>query len=186
MPASATRYDPVAIFLHWSIALMILLMLPMGFLMEDAPSSLKPLIYNLHKSIGLTIIALSLFRIVWRLLNPPPALPDSMPRSQKILAHAAHWALYAFIIGMPLSGWLMVSATAKYPIDFFGLGIAPFLPMPHLEDAKATGHMLTEWHESIAYGGIALLVVHIGAALKHHFVAHDGILQRMLPLRPKK
>ncbi len=158
-------------------------MLPIGFLMEDFPISIKFLTYNAHKSIGLIIIGLSIFRLVWRLLNPPPALPDSVPRNQQRLAHAAHWGLYAFMILMPLSGWIMVSANPKFPIDFFGLGNAPFLPLPHLDDPKATSALFNSAHYFIALGGIALLLAHIGAALKHHYVNHDSILHRMLPKR---
>jgi cytochrome b561 len=175
------RYDPVAVFLHWTIGLLIILMLGGGFLMEDLPISIKFTVYNLHKSIGITIIALSIFRLVWRLLNPPPALPDRLPVWQKFASHAAHWALYAFMIAMPLSGWLMVSALPKYPIVFFGLGEAPFLPMPELADAKAVSAQLGEIHETLALGGVALILLHIGAALQHHFILRDGILRRMLP-----
>ena len=180
------RYDSVAVFLHWAIGLLIIVMLGGGFFMENLPISVKFTVYNLHKSIGITIIGLSIFRLIWRLLNPPPALPDSLPSWQKMASHAAHWALYAFMIAMPLSGWLMVSALPKYPIMFFGLGEAPFLPMPELIDAKATNGQLKEIHETLAIGGIALIVLHIGAALQHHFIHRDEILRRMLPrfIRP--
>lgn len=178
---TAGHYDPVAIALHWVIALLIIIMLAVGFLMEDFPISIKFLVYNLHKSIGITIIGLSIFRLVWRLLNPPPALPAAMPRSQKFLAHAAHWMLYGFMLAMPMSGWLMVSAVPKYPIVFFGFGEAPFLPMPAMDDPKAVAGLFSDAHEIMAIGGALLIALHIGAALQHHFMKHDDILFRMLP-----
>lgn len=178
---TSQRYDPIAVALHWVMALLIIFMLALGFLMGDFPITIKFTAYNLHKSIGITIIALSLFRLVWRLLNPPPALPSTMSGREKFLAHAAHAMLYGLMIGLPLSGWLMVSALPKYPIVFFGLGEAPFLPMPPLNDAKMVNAWLNEVHELLAYGGAALILLHLGAALQHHFVKRDAILLRMLP-----
>lgn len=175
------RYDPIAIALHWVIALAIIAMLTLGMTMEDLPDSIKSSAYTIHKSLGLTVLALSLFRLVWRLLNPPPALPEGMKPYEKMLAHAVHWGLYFLIIAMPLSGWLLVSAARKYPTNFFWLGEVPFLPMPQGVDSKATAEWFEELHEVFANGAIALIALHIGAALKHHFVMKDGLLTRMLP-----
>lgn len=183
MPSTRLRYDPVAITLHWLIGLAILLMLAMGQLFDRVPDAFKPLAYNTHKSIGISILALSIFRLVWRLLNPPPALPETIPALQRILAHLGHWALYALMLGLPLSGWLMVSAMQKYPISFFGLGTAPFLPMPALANPEAAAKQLAEMHELLANGCIALLALHIGAALQHQFFRKDGLLWRILPKR---
>lgn len=175
------RYDPVAITLHWLLAVLIITMLIMGFVMDDLPVSAKFVVYNLHKSIGITIIGLSVFRLIWRLLNPPPPLPEAMPRSQRFLAETAHWMLYAFMILMPLSGWLLISANPKFPVVFFGLGHAPFLPMPPLADPRATAHMLGGVHYFLGLAGAGLIVLHVAAALQHHFIKRDGILHRMLP-----
>lgn len=176
-----TRYDPVAVTLHWLIAVLILTLLVVGFTMEDYPMSIRFQAFNLHKATGITILALSVFRLIWRLLNPPPAYPISMKPWEKLAANSVHWALYAFIILMPLSGWIMVSATPKYPIVFFGMGEAPFLPMPAGINAAATHEWFESAHYYLALGGIALLLVHVGAALKHHFIQRDGVLHRMLP-----
>lgn len=178
-----SRYDPVAVFLHWTMALLIITMLIIGLIMEDVqPLSLRFLVINLHKATGITILALSVFRLVWRFMNPPPSLPATMPLWERLAAHASHWALYTFIIVMPLSGWLMVSASAKYPIVFFGLGEAPFIPMPaDAALAKSIGGLSRTTHEWLGYGAIALIVVHVAAALKHHFINRDFVLLRMLP-----
>ncbi len=181
MPTTSHRYDPVAVTLHWLIAVLILVMLIVGFTMENYPMSLRFTAFNLHKATGIAILTLSVFRLIWRLLNPPPALPATMPFWEKAAAHLSHWALYAFIIAMPLTGWIMVSATPKYPIIFFWLGEAPFLPMPKAIDTHATHEWFEGAHYYLALGGIALILVHILAALKHHFIDRDIVLIRMLP-----
>lgn len=175
------RYDPVAVTLHWVTALTIIAMIPFGFFMGDLPITLKFSAYALHKSIGLTVLTLSIFRLVWRLLNPPPALPAGMKPYEVFAAKATHWLFYALIIAMPLTGWLMVSASQKYPTIFFWLGEVPFLPMPEGIDKKETAHLFNEYHELLAFGAIALILLHVGAALKHHFVNRDTVLTRMLP-----
>ncbi|MFM9890704.1 MAG: cytochrome b [Rickettsiales bacterium] len=177
-----TRYDSVAVTLHWTIALCIIFMIPFGFFMGDLPDSLRPTGYVLHKSIGITVLALSAFRLIWRFMNTPPALAATMPAAQALAAKAAHWVFYFLIIAMPLSGWLMVSASQKYPTVFFWLGEVPFIPMPAGIDAKATRDQLKEIHELLAFGTLGLLVIHIGAALRHHYRLRDHTLRRMLPL----
>jgi cytochrome b561 len=176
------RYDPVAVTLHWVIALAIIIMIPLGFFMEDLPISIRFDAFAVHKSLGITILALSVFRLIWRLLNPPPALPDTMSAAEKILANISHWFLYFLIIAMPLTGWLMVSASRKYPTVFFWMGEVPFIPMPQGIDAKATAGMFHDYHEWLAYGAIVLVALHVTAALRHHFFTKDSVLVRMLPL----
>lgn len=175
------RYDPVAVTLHWVIALCIITMIPLGFFMGDLPISIRFYAYNIHKSIGITVLALSIFRLVWRFLNPPPALPSGMKPIEKMLAHAAHWLLYFLMVAMPFSGWLMVSASRKYPTVYFGLGEVPFIPMPTGIDEKAAKDLFYTTHEYLAFGAIALISLHLFAALKHHFIYKDTTLTRMLP-----
>ena len=175
------RYDPVAVTLHWIIAISILLLIPMGLTMEDYPVNLKFPVYIIHKSLGIVVLAASLFRLVWRLLNPPPALPAHMGKVEKLLAHAAHWVLYGLMIAMPLTGWLMVSASRKYPTIFFWLTEVPFIPLPETMQNKPQAHEFHNYHLWLAYGAIVLIVAHVGAALKHHFVNKDHVLKRMLP-----
>lgn len=182
MAAISSRYDPIAVTLHWIIALAIITMLALGQVMEDLPIAYKFQAYNFHKSLGISILALSIFRLIWRFLNPPPALPEGMKPHERFLAHAAHWGLYFLMIAMPLSGWLMVSAMHKYPTVFFGLGEVPFIPMPSGTNPKAASDLLKDAHELLANGAILLIGLHVAAALKHHFMDKDTILTRMLPV----
>jgi cytochrome b561 len=177
----AQRYDPVAVSLHWFIAISIILMIPLGFFMHDLPIQIRFDGYAFHKSLGLTVLGLSIFRFIWRLLNPPPALPDSMSLADQIVAHVVHWVLYFLMLAMPLTGWLMVSASKKMPTVFFWLGEVPFIPMPEGIDGKATAMMFKEYHYWLAIGAIALVCGHVLAALQHHFIKKDSILLRMLP-----
>lgn len=182
MAENTKRYDPVAVTLHWVIAISILIMIPLGFLMDDFPIALKFPAFIFHKSLGITVLGLSIFRLIWRFMNPPPALPEGMKPAEKLLAHTAHWVLYFLIIAMPLSGWLMVSAMHKYPTIFWWMGEVPFIPMPSRLDPKASADVLRQAHEILAIGAAALITLHIAAALKHHFIEKDTIVRRMLPL----
>lgn len=175
------RYDPVAVTLHWVIACAIITMIPLGFFMGDLPISIRFDAYAFHKSLGITVLALSVFRLIWRLLNPPPALPKTLKPYERMLAKATHWLFYFLIIAMPLSGWLMVSASAKYPTVFFWFAEVPFIPMPEGIDKKATNALFKEYHELLAYGALGLIALHVGAALKHHYILKDSALLRMLP-----
>ncbi len=177
----AERYDPVAVALHWLIALSIIVMIPLGLFMGDLPADLKLDAYIFHKSLGILILALSLFRLVWRFLNPPPALPSHMKPFEKLGAKFSHWGFYFLIIAMPLTGWLMVSASKKYPTIFFWFSEVPHLPMPEAYSGKEAAGLFHDYHLYLAYGALVLLVLHVGAALKHHFVNRDTVLTRMLP-----
>lgn len=177
----AERYDPVAVTLHWVIALLIIAMIPLGFFMGDLPPTIKFDAYTLHKSLGILVLAFSVFRVIWRFLNPPPALPVQMPAWEKLAARVSHWALYFLILALPLTGWLMVSASRKYPTIFFWSGEVPFLPLPEPMLNKDTAHMFNETHELLAFIAIALVGLHLSAALKHHFVDRDSVLVRMMP-----
>ena len=171
----------MAVTLHWFIAISIILMIPLGLFMEDLPIAIRFDAFVFHKSLGITVLALSIFRLIWRLLNPPPALPDSMTPLEKFSANAVHWVLYFLMIAMPLTGWLMVSASKKFPTMFFWMAEVPFIPMPEGIDAKATAVMFKDYHYWLGIGAAVLIVAHAGAALKHHFITKDGILRRMLP-----
>lgn len=176
------RYDPVAVTLHWIIALAIIAMIPLGFFMEDLPISIRFDAFAFHKSLGLSVLALSIFRLIWRFMNPPPPLPEGMKPIEKLAANVVHWVLYFLMVAMPLTGWLMVSASRKYPTIFFWLGEVPFIPMPAGIDGKATAESFEEIHELLAFGAIALIGLHLLAALKHHFIYKDTTLTRMLPV----
>ena len=177
-----TSYHPIAKALHWVMALAIFGLLALGFVMSDMPLSPEKLQYfSWHKWAGISIFLLVWVRLAWRLLNPPPAYASSMPRLLQALAHAGHFALYALMIVIPLSGWLMSSAKGVQTV-WFGV-----LPIPDLLSRdKELGHLLEEVHSLLNWGLMALVVGHIGAALKHHFIDRDDTLTRMLPHTPSQ
>jgi cytochrome b561 len=182
---SEKRYGNVAVTLHWLIALAIIGMLILGKYMADLPNSdpSKFDLIQLHKSFGISILALSVLRLVWRLVNKVPPLPAQMPTWERYAAHASHFLLYVLMIGIPLSGWAMVSASPLgIPTIWFGQFEIPHLPgLQGLADQRATEDQLKEVHELLGNLMIALLLIHVGAALKHHLWDRDDVLTRMLP-----
>jgi cytochrome b561 len=178
MPAVKTRYDGVAMLFHWVLAIAIIGTFSVGGDMADLPFSLTRLkLFNWHKWAGVTILALSALRLLWRLGHRPPAdLP--MPAWQKLGAHAVHWLLYAAFFAVPLSGWAYSSA-AGFPIVWFGV-----LPLPDfVPKDKALAESLKQLHQFFAYGLGLLVLAHLGAVVKHVVLDKDGLLRRMLPGR---
>lgn len=174
---SRTRYGAIAKSFHWAVAVLIALMLIIGFTMgdmENGPDKFR--LYGLHKSLGITVLALAALRLMWRFFDKPPPLPDSMPRNQKMAAGLAHWGLYALLFAMPLSGWLLSSA-AGFTVSLFGLFTLPDLVSAN----KMLREFMEETHETVATLIIALVCVHAAAALWHHFYHRDTVLRRMLP-----
>lgn len=174
------RYGAVSKTFHWIIALGIIFMLCLGFYMGGAEGLSKLKLYNLHKSIGITILTLALMRVLWNIYSQTPPFVSSMKKWEKHAAHALHICLYLGMIGMPLSGWLL-SSTAGRPVHVFGLFQMPDIigPNENLRDIFGTLHWITAWCL------VAALPVHVGAALKHHFIAKDDTLRRMLPFGKK-
>lgn len=168
------KYSATARSLHWLIALGIIanIILALG---HDAFGDGFPAI-PLHKAIGMTILLLSIARLSWRLAHQPPALPATMPDWQKRAAHGLHWLFYAMLIGVPVGGWVMSSAS-KYPLTWFWLFDIPKLPVLEKSPLAEMAH---EGHEVMGLLFIPLLALHIGAALYHHFVVRDDVLRRML------
>lgn len=188
--ALRTRYSIVAIVLHWTIAVMVLGMIASGLWMADAirdpaRQNLAYETYQLHKAFGLSVLLLSLARLAWRLGHPAPPLPADTGRWQRLAAHAVHVALYGLTIGVPFLGWLMVSASPLgLPTVPFGLFEWPHLPVLGPQtDAAALEGWFKLGHRSLAYATAGLLVVHIGAALKHQFLDRDDLIARMMPGR---
>lgn len=188
MTAARSSYSRAAITLHWLIALLLIGNFLGGVFMGDllAPSATpeqKQLgfkIIQFHKSMGLTILVLSLLRLATRLVSSPPPLPAHMTLTERLLAKATHWAFYAVMILVPLTGWVMVSASPLgFPTLWFGLFEWPHLP---IETSKATSDAASEAHEIIAFAGAGLLLLHVAAALKHHYMDRDDVLARMLPM----
>jgi cytochrome b561 len=179
MAGGPTRYGAVAIALHWIIALSILGLMGVGVWMTDLKPSPRTFeIYALHKSAGLLVLALAAFRLIWRVTHRPPALPASTPRWQAWAAGATHAALYALMLALPITGWLQHSA-AGYPLRWFGLFKVPALIG---RDREALAFW-QQWHEWLAWALAALILLHVAAALKHHFLDRDGLLGRMWPAR---
>ncbi len=175
------RYTKAAIVLHWVIAVLIICQLAGGVFMERLPpTALKFELYQWHKSFGILILLLSLARLLWRLGHRPPALPDGMKVWEKMAAHLTHVAFYGVMIGMPLLGWLMVSAS-PYDFDTVLFKLIPWPHVPFVPQAEELESLFKFWHKYLGYAAIGLVVLHIGAALKHHFVNKDGVLARMMP-----
>lgn len=180
MPArnSSVRYGSVAQFLHWAIFVLLIIQVTLGKVAHELPVGLERLVMmSRHKSFGITILGLALLRLAWRWIDRPPP-PPPMPRWQEIAARLNHWALYALLFALPLTGWLMSSA-ANRPVSWFGLAQLPdfIAPNPGLKE------VFEEVHEALVYVLLLLAGVHVAAALKHQFVDRDGLLWRMLPGR---
>lgn len=171
-----TRYGIIAYLLHWVMAILIIGLLVLGLYMTWIPiSSLKLKLYGWHKEFGTLVLMLFFLRVAWRLSNITPLLPATLPAWQQLAAHAVHFAFYIFMFAMPITGWLVTSA-AGLPVSFFGLFVLPSLVTPSEENRL----LFTEMHKWLAYGLIATIGAHVGAALKHHFINKDNILRRML------
>lgn len=188
MTGERSSYSRAAIALHWLIALLIVGNFAGGLLMGDllapeASAAQKKLgftIVQLHKSFGLTVLVLSLARLSLRLARGVPPYPGHMTAVERALARATHWGFYAIMILVPLSGWLMVSTSPLgFPTLWFGLFEWPHLPF---ETSRDTSEAAGEFHEVMAFIGAGLFVLHVGGALKHHFLDRDDVLARMLPM----
>lgn len=184
------RYTEVAITLHWVMALGIIVLAGIGLTMVHVHLSLSRrfALYQLHKSIGVTILLAAFLRLVWRLRHDPPALPALMSRLERSTAHWGHIALYFFLFALPLTGWALVSASVlKVPTRLYGTIPWPHLPiLSTLHDKAPVEAVLKRVHR---YGAWTLLVVvagHAAAALRHHFIQRDDVLLRMLPRLTKR
>ncbi len=179
---SPERWGAIAQSLHWLVALGVIGLAAVGLLMQELPiSPTKIKVYALHKSVGLTVLALVLLRLVWRLLDRRPPYPAHMPGWQRGLASLTHGLLYLLLLAMPISGWLYNSAS-NFALRWFGLFSVPPLSGPDPE-LKALAQDLHGWG---FYLLAALFAIHVAAALKHHLVDRDNTLIRMLPWRSRK
>lgn len=194
---ASERYTAVAIVLHWAIAAAILFQLPLGFIMHERAeagdvSQAVFAAYQLHKSIGLTVLALTLARLAWRLTHKPPPLAAGMPAWEHFAARATHWSFYVLTLALPLTGWLYVSAgwsvhedaSLAVPTRWFGLFDVPHLfglPQAPEHVRAQTAQAALGAHAALAYAAIALAALHVAAALKHHFFDRDATLAHMVP-----
>lgn len=178
MPENAQRYSTTAIALHWITAVLVLALIGLGLYMTDIPRGTpeRSFFYNLHKSIGLTTALVVLLRLWWRYRNPPPPLPASVPGWQVQASRVSHTLLYLCLIVMPLAGF-SASQFTKFGVTYFGLFKIP----PLGPENKEIYDFLQGIHGTTAVLLMALIVVHVAAALKHLLVDKDGVFQRMLP-----
>ncbi len=171
-------YKPIARFLHWSTAVLVFLTIPAAVVMliPGIERSLQDPLFMFHKNIGVVILILVAVRLAYRLINPPPPLPHSMPKLQRVVAEATHWALYLFLLAMALSGYIRVTA-GGFPLEVFdSLGI------PHLAPrSDEVAAIAKQVHATLRFPLIALIVLHIAAALYHGLIKRDGMLRRMAP-----
>jgi len=185
--APLRRYTVTAMVLHWLIALAVILMLASGLVMTRVgEGALAFTLYQSHKALGLTVLVLTLARIGWRLLNPPPPLPDGMPRLERLGAHLGHAGLYGLMLALPLTGWAMVSwSPLNIPTTWFGLVEVPHWPGPADAAARAVLEArMVIVHELAGWLMLLLVVVHVAAALRHALILRDGVMARMLPAHP--
>ncbi|MEM7661862.1 MAG: cytochrome b/b6 domain-containing protein [Pseudomonadota bacterium] len=181
----SSRYTSVAIALHWLLALALGAMIALGKNMKTADGLPIEWMYQLHKSIGITILVLVIARLVWRYLNPPPALPGGMTPLEEKAAHYVHIGLYALMVVLPLTGWIMVSVS-PFSIATVLYGT---IGWPHLagfstlalDTKEAFYPQIEEMHAILSWLLIALFVFHVAGAIKHELSDEEGVLKRMIP-----
>lgn len=179
--STATDWGLVAKSFHWVMAIGMISMFAFGLYMVELPlSKAKQELYSLHKSVGITLLGLAVLRLVWRLFERRPALPE-MTWWQKLAASGVHYALYVLIFALPLSGWAYNSAS-NFPLSWFGL-----VNLPRLVAAdKQIKELAGQAHEALGWLLVVVLLAHIGAALFHHFVKGDHVLRAMLPFGQRR
>jgi len=181
MTKTADRYSKVAIAFHWAIALMIIGLIVFGILMTNPDTPNRFELYQLHKSFGICVLILSVARLLWRLGHKPPPLPEGMKTWEIAAAKFTHIAFYIIMFGMPLLGWAMVSSS-EFAIPTQIFKTIPWPDIPGLPRDKAVETVFKNLHHWIGKATIVLILLHIGAALKHHFINKDNVLARMIPI----
>jgi cytochrome b561 len=177
---TADCWGPVSQLLHWLIVLLVLVLAIVGLTMGELPKTPKYFwVYTLHKSVGITVLALVLARIGWRLYAGAPGPVAGTPTWQARIASLTHMLLYALLLAMPLSGWLYDSASGLRPFRWFGLMLVPKLSAPN----EGLSELANDAHELLFWVLVALVALHAAAAFYHHLFQHDATLSRMLPGR---
>lgn len=172
-----TGWGTISKTFHWLIVGLIIVQYTLAEIAEDLPLGLEKFrTLALHKSFGITILTLAVLRLAWRWMNPTPELPNTLKPYERVLARFTHFALYLLLFAQPITGWMMSSA-ANFPVSYFGWFTLPNLLAPD----KELQHLLHEVHENLFRILVALAVLHVAAALKHHFWLKDDVLKRMLP-----
>jgi cytochrome b561 len=171
------RYSAVAIGLHWAIAALLAANIFLGFFHDAWGRSASSWLMFFHKSIGIAVLALTVVRLAWRLFRRPPPLDGSLERWEANLARLVHAAFYVLLLALPLSGWMFSSSWGR-PNPFFGLVEMPPLPVAASDGART---LFGELHEILGFVTIALILLHVGGALKHHLQGHRHLIARMAP-----
>ena len=176
------RYTNVAIALHWILAVGILLQIWLGFSLDDIPRGTpeRSVWVNFHKSTGITLAALIVARLGWRVTHRPPPLPATMPAWERIAARASHALLYVCMLGAPLAGYA-ASNFSKFGIKYFDLVVLP----PWGTDDKAIYAVFNASHKVLALALAVMILLHVAAACKHVLVDRDAIMRRMWPCRAR-
>ena len=182
MAEPRNRYSTVSLALHWIIALGVLAQVLLITAHEKTEGVLSGQFVMLHKSVGITILVLTLARIGWRLAHPAIPLPGHLPRWERLAARATHVLFYVVLIAMPMTGWLASSAAGR-EISWFGLFDWPLLPVG---GGRETAGRFMEVHEVVMKGLYVLIALHVLGALKHQFINRDNVLHRMIPLIPRR
>lgn len=177
---SERHYGAVAITLHWLMALLLIGLVAMGLYMVSLPDAgydgWKIRLILLHKELGILALLLAASRLFWRFGNVLPRLVDTLPDWQKVLARFVHLCFYGLMFALPVTGWVMSSA-AGIPVSVLGLLVLPDL-------VARSDHLFQTYiqvHAALAFGLIACMLAHIGAAVRHHFLLRDATLKKMLP-----
>lgn len=178
---NTTRYGVIAQLFHWTVVVLIVTQYVLANKANNLPLSLAKIsTLATHKSVGITILALAILRLIWRWFNPVPPGPATAPRWQNIASHVSHWSLYGLILLTPIVGWLMSSAR-NFSVSWFGL-----VTLPDFVEPDTTAYnFFRDAHEVLAIALFFIAIVHIAAALKHHFWDRDNVLRRMLPVKLK-
>src|SRR5215217_435213 len=175
--STAAGYKPLAKIFHWLTALLVLLTIPAALIMLTPGIGrwLQDPLFMFHKNIGVVLLVLVAARLAYRLLNPPPPLPQSMPRFQRYLAETTHWLLYGLLLAMAVSGFIRVMA-GGFPLELFDrFGIQNLVPR-----SDSLAETAKRIHAVLRFPLITLIVLHIAAALFHGLIKRDGIANRML------
>jgi cytochrome b561 len=185
MSLGVQKYSGVAVFLHWVIAVLIIINLILSHITELVPEESIRIVIDTHKSIGITVLGLVLMRILWRLTHRPPPPAESLKSLERNLSKGAHAFLYLLMVAMPLTGWMHDSAwkaAPEIPLNWFGLFEVPrigAIMAIEAERKEQVHNILGSWHENMGYILIALVLLHIAGALKHQFLDGEAELQRM-------
>jgi cytochrome b561 len=183
------RYSPVAILFHWTMAALVIFQLGWGWWMGRLPvGGDKILAHDIHYGVGVLMLVLVIGRLGWRLLAPGPINDADKPGWESTASILTHWLFYICLFGLPLTGWLMISATAReQSLSVVGLVPWPLIPLQDLDAATAWRvEAVSEWmHWGLILSLLLLIPIHVGAALKHQIIDRDDVFHGMLPVLPQ-